>query len=648
VSRIIIKKLILQGTAYKRTLNFNDGLTIISGDKTSGKSLVLSLIDYCLGKSKRIDLNVQKELDGCCDQVFLELKIGNETITLNRFLKEKQTKISTYFCAFEYMEGYTPKTIEIKEVMHFLMRKLNINEYKLIKHQRHSSKHELETVSFRDIFRYVYIHQHELGTHDFLENKTPFKRNKNPHAFKLMFNLVEADKDDLKEQLIKAKNEIEDTNREIVGLKSYLKDKGAEGFNELLTKSDSYEKDIQKLKQEKQSIVQNSNTNSNNENEMYILLKKDLAEIANQIFDLQRQKKEFQISSNAKRLLIEEYNVEKAEIDATLEINYKLVVPNQNIECPLCSSMVLNQFHKETKHNIKPEKTLNKVKKEIINKINLVDNLITSDNKDIEEIDKKIAKLEKEQAILNKAITEFAKETDVPFLSQLDSINSIVNKLTKEQEMVKECVRIHRKVDEKGKHIIELGKEVTRLEKELEKLSVSEEDRKQIIEYLNTQYKKFMERLKYKTDGETYIHTEKYIPYYEGASVYEHESGGLLECMQLSYLAAILSSKAKGYAVGHPGVLLLDSLSKYLGTLKKDEQKEVSQDNSKVTQKDLINDPKVYEEIYEILIELSTNHQIIVVENTPLEKVDIYTKYTFLNGEQGLINPKMNEFREND
>ena len=54
MNRIIITKLILQGTAYKRTLRFKDGLNIISGDKTSGKSLVLSLIDYCLGKSKKL------------------------------------------------------------------------------------------------------------------------------------------------------------------------------------------------------------------------------------------------------------------------------------------------------------------------------------------------------------------------------------------------------------------------------------------------------------------------------------------------------------------------------------------------------------------------------------------------------------------
>ncbi|MGH0417873.1 hypothetical protein [Bacillus cereus] len=643
MNRIIITKLILQGTAYKRTLRFKDGLNIISGDKTSGKSLVLSLIDYCLGKSKKIDLNVQKQLDKYCDQIFLEIQVNKETVTLNRLLKQKQGKISIYYCGFNDLEGYTPKTVELKEVLHFLMRKLNINEYKLIKHKKHSTKQELEKISFRDIFRYSYIHQHELGTHDFLENKSTFKRYKNPYAFELMFNLVEADKDHLQEQLVKVRNEIEDTNKEITGLKSYLKDKDAEDFNELSSKATRFKNEIEQRKLEKKSIIENSKANSNNENKMYIRLKKDLTEIANQIFDLQKQKNELQNSVRAKRLLIEKYNLEKEEINATLEVNYKLAISEQNIECPLCNSTVANQIQEITKDSVTPEKTLLKIKKEINNKINLVNNLISGDNKDIEDIDIKIEKLEKKQEILNRAITEFAKSTDVPFLSQLDSINSIINKLTKNQEIVKECIRIHRKIDEKCKLIDDLNKEVKRLEKDIAALKVSRDVRKQIFNFLNTEYKGFMKRLKYDINNETYVDSESYIPYHEGASVYEHESGGLLECMQLSYLAAILSSKKEGYAVGHPGFLMLDTLSKYLGTIQVE-----SIEQAEIKEEERINDPEVYEEIYKILIELSNKYQIIIVDNTPPEKVSGYTNYTFFSGEKGLINININEFKEED
>lgn len=88
MSQIILRRLILQGISFRRTIEFNKGLTIISGEKTSGKSLILSLIDYCLGKSEKIDLTVQKELNTYCDQVYLELLISDEIITLNRDLKK--------------------------------------------------------------------------------------------------------------------------------------------------------------------------------------------------------------------------------------------------------------------------------------------------------------------------------------------------------------------------------------------------------------------------------------------------------------------------------------------------------------------------------------------------------------------------------
>ncbi|WP_240492524.1 hypothetical protein [Pseudobacillus badius] len=649
---MIIKKLIVQGATYRRTIHFNDSFTIISGEKTSGKSLVLSLIDYCLGKSEKIDLKVQKELNVKCDQVFVEIEINNELLTLNRALKKKTNNIGIYFCSFKDIEGYTPKTVNISEAMHFIMTKLNISEYKVIKHKKHSNEKELQTVSFRDIFRYVYTNQHALGTNDFLEKKTTFKSNKNPHAFKMMFNLVETDKEALKEELVNTQNKIQEASRVITGLQSYLQDKDAEDFNDLIARWDKLNSDIEKQKQAKKTVIENSKSNNNNENKLYIKLKKDLEQITNEIFNYQSEKKNLQLSINSKKLLLEEYKVEQAEVNATLEINYKLVIPDQDIECPLCNSTVSTHTHEAVNQSsMEAEKMLHKVKKEITNKINLVTGLIGRELKNIEELDKLIERLSRKQEIFTEAITEFAKETDVPFLSQINSINSIINRLIKENEIIKEGLRIHRKIDEKKKEIENLDVTVTRLEKEIKALQISDRERKKIFDFLDDEYKGFMERLKYETDGDTFIHREQYIPFYEGSSVYAHDSGGLLECMQLSYLGAILKSKKKGYASGHPGLLMLDSISKYVGTLKQrsnDSQKPVDEQDE-IEEKDKIKDPEVYEEFYKILIELSTDHQIILVENTPPDKFGLlYAKYTFYKGEKGLIDEEKNEFQEID
>lgn len=90
---------------------------------------------------------------------------------------------------------------------------------------------------------------------------------------------------------------------------------------------------------------------------------------------------------------------------------------------------------------------------------------------------------------------------------------------------------------------------------------------------------------------------------------------------------------------------MLDSISKYVGTLKKDENEHSKLEDS-LSHKDSIKDPEVYEEFYKILIELGANHQIILVENTPPQKFDrLYTKYTFYNGKHGLIDEDANEIK---
>ncbi len=630
---IIVNKLILIGTNYKRTIEFKEGLNIIRGERTSGKSLVLSLIDYCFGKSEYIELNVQKQLDKYCDRVFIEIKIGSEILTIYRLIKERKDKIGFYFCEFNDINEYIPKLVDKKEAMQILMRKLNIGEYKRTKYKPHSTEQELETISFRDIFRYVYIKQHALGTDNFLDNKSTFKANKNPYAFEMIFNLIEQDKNQLLDKLVNENNCIDALKKEITGLFSYLKDKEAEDFNELYSNSASIDKKIKEKEEEKEFTIKQSSIQNNNENLMYIKLKKRLTQIANHIEGLRKEKLDLYKSINARKLLIVDYENERLETAATVEVNYKLQVKEQSLECPLCHSIVKSQF-KKGEH--KSEKILQKIQKELSNKINLVKNTIDRDLKKIEEFDNEINRLQKEQLILDNAIVEYSKETTVPFLSQIDSINSIINSYNKDKEILNECMRVHRKIDEKKKSIAEHEKEIERIQKELKKLKVSEDNKNKVFNVLNEKYRSYMQRLKYIVDQETYIDSTKYIPYHDGASVFEHESGGLLECMQISFLSAILSSKEKGYANGHPGLLMLDSISKYLGTIKSD-------DNAEISDSERINDPEVYEEIYKILIELSSNNQIIVVDNTPPTIVSGYPRHTFYSGDKGLINLSVNE-----
>lgn len=628
---MILNKLILQGTLYRRTIEFNNDLTIISGETTSGKSLVLRLIDYCLGKSGKIDFNVQTELGDKCDQIFLEIKIKDEIITFNRFLKEKQNKIRVYFCEYNQIDKYTPKIVELREAMKILMNKLEINEYQLIRKKRNSSNKQIETVSFRDIFRFVYINQHELGTHDFLSKKDVFKARKNAHAFKMIFNLTNENGEAAKRRIVDIQNEILEKKKEIYGLQSYLTDLGITDYVVNNLKIDKKYKEIQDLNSQKKEILERTTekTNSNHENKMYIKLKDDLTGITNDVFEIKNQIKSLMLSIESKKFLIEDYKAELLEVEETIELNYKLTIPEQGVECPLCASKVSSTFQEDDS----AETVLTKIKKQLLNKIKLVESLIDKENKLIVHHNDELSVLLEKQSILSEAIHQYSQKTDVPYLSQINSINVQINKLIKTQEELKEGLKLYNKIEEKRKLILDLELEEKRLNDEITDSKSRESEEIKIFEYINKEYKAFMKRLKYEVDSTTYIHNTEMVPYYNGSSVYSHDSGGLLECMQIAFLAAILKSKKSGFAVGHPGILMLDSISKYVGTLQNEDQSE-----------NKIKDPEVYEEFYKILSELSKDNQIILVENTPLEIYsDLYTKYTFLKGARGLIDDSANE-----
>ncbi|MDO4536192.1 MAG: hypothetical protein Q4B63_10350 [Clostridium perfringens] len=627
MSKIRIKRLVLIGYNYKRTLEFNDGLTIIRGEKTSGKSLVLSLIDYCFGKSEGIKLNVQKQLSEHCDYVLLEIDINSETLILKRNIKQDKNKLSIYFCTLEKMCDYTPKVVDIQDAMSIIMRKLKINEYRIPKNKAHSTKKALEKISFRDIFRYVYINQHMLGTEDFLSTKSAFKKYKNPYAFELIFNLIEQDNDELNCQLVDTNNNLQDIKNEIFGLESYLKDKEAQDFLLLISEEESLKEKIKKQQQEKEMIIRNSNSISD-ENKMYIMLKEKMIDITNKRIDFEERKNDINMSVASKKLLLDDYIQEKKDIEATLEVNYKLTISNQIMKCPLCASEIHSQIQKSDEQS---QDTLKKVRKDIDSKIKLVNSLIEKDLDKLTDINSKIITLSNEKEIYNKAINKFLVNIEVPYLSEIDSINSIINSYNTKMESINECIKLHNKINEKNKFVEELKCEITSLEKKIKDLKINEDNKLDIFNVLNKKYKEYMRRFKYDVN-DSYIDINSYIPYHDGASVFEHESGGLLECMQISFLCAIIASKDKGYAEGHPGLILMDTISKYIGTIISDED---------IKRK--IDDPEIYEEIYKIFIELSSKYQFIIIENTPPVKYNKYAKYTFLAGEEGLINLELNE-----
>ncbi|MBO1209791.1 hypothetical protein [Mammaliicoccus sciuri] len=629
---MIIKKLIVRGDSYQRTLEFSNELNIISGEKTSGKSLVLSLIDYCLGKTSRISLKVQTELEKYVDFIFLEIKIDEDIFTISRGIKKNVTVFWIYHTEFENIDEFIPEKRDKKHLQSFLMNKMGAIEFTKTKNKARTNKLTTETISFRDLYRYCFINQHELGTHSFLSYNEPMKRYKNPICFEMIFDLIDFSQNNLQKEIAKTQNEIQDNKKSKENLEGYLEQRGNSNLIELIDRIEQLNNQIEKLQKKKKDIVQKQNEDKEivASNRDYVLLSEEIRRLDYTIEKLKREVADTELGVTSNEVLLNDYSIEMENIKATEKINYKLRINEHQLTCPLCNSKVKNSIHEE-KIEKQSKDNFNSILKDIEFKIEMVENVIKKSRTNIENLETQINRKKKKRDILLLALNEFSKDVQTPFLPELNSINVNINSYDKEREILLESKRVFNKINELENMIQTEEVKLNKLKKQLENIEDKGQKKKRIMDELNKDYLTNMIKMKYTNTTGAFINPDEYIPYYKNASVYEHDSGGLLECMQLSYLDAIISNENSLY---HPKILLLDSISKYFGTNKHQE--------SLVEEK--INDPEVYLNIFNMLIKLSKKAQIIVVENTPPVEVMDYVKYTFRSGRDGFIDQSKNEF----
>lgn len=630
-----IRKLIVQGISYQRTLEFSQGLNLISGEKTSGKSLVLSLIDYCLGKQAGVSLKVQTELADNVDFIFLEVEINDNVFTVSRSIKKNVSTFWVYHCTFQLIEEFIPEKLDKKAFLSFLMGKIGALEFTKTKNKSRSNELTTETISFRDIYRYCFINQHELGTHTFLSHNEPMKKYKNPIAFEMIFDLIDFSQNDLQTEVVKMQNQIEKNRKQRENLEGYLDQRGNSNYLDLIDQIENHSKQIEDFQKRKNEIIQHQNEDEEiaKSNKDYILLNSEIHELDTEIELLRKKVKDIELGILSNKILLNDYHSEMKDLRATEEINYKLRISEHELTCPLCNSKVKNEFHEDNIEDLS-QNNFKIIIKDLESKIKMIVDIIDTSNKKIEDCKVQISRKNRKREILSLALSEFSKDTRTPFLPELNSLNVKINNLDKDREILLESKRVFNKIDELEKTIETDEAQLKLLRDKLKAMEEKGLHKKRIMTNLNRTYLSQMKKMKYLETTDSYIDEKTYIPYYKNASVYEQASGGLLECMQLSFLNAVISnSKAKF----HPHLLILDSISKYFGTNRIDQ-------NDQDLQTNIINDPEVYLNIFYMFIELSEKAQIIIVENTPPAEISDYIKYTFTSGEHGFIDLSQNEF----
>ncbi|CAK7082499.1 hypothetical protein [Tissierella sp.] len=632
-TRLRLLRLIISGTIYKRTLDIDESLIIIKGDGFSGKSLVLNLIDYCLGgKQEAIDLSVQTELAEYCDEVFLELRAGDKIYTVNRSLKVNRNIINIYLCEFDEYHEYSPWKKKVEEANEFFAEQFQIPLHSILRKRPGSNDLNQEKISFRDFMRFVFIRQGELGTNQFLQNNNTFVSGKNKEVFKIINDLVITDLEEINKEIQIKQNEQNKLDKINNGLEEYLLNREAVNLSKLITVRDEYSENIDTLNKNKKELL---NRNKNDNSRVFSDLKNDIKEIDEIIFDKNENIRILDFSIRNKEILLQDYFNEKEKLEATLEAIKKIKISEHSERCPLCHTVVeIKQENCETNEDI--EKALNQIQ----DKIETLQNLIEVDSKKIVVERSDTSKISEKRKIYVTALNEYKKNMETPYLSEVESINSLIKDITEERNKINSFIDIHHEIDNNASKIVRLSGQLETLNKkknELLKLQKREDD---ILLALNKIYRKLMVRFNFTSiqEDKCYISKDNYLPYYNGISVLKHTSGCLLLCMQIAYLGAILELNIEEENNCHPALLMLDTVSNNIGT------------NTDST--DSI-DPETYGELFKYLVETSKDNQVFIIDNTPPKVTEPNKEFVFRrvnDGESlcGLIDMSKNEIESED
>lgn len=630
-AKLKLKKLIISGKTYKRTLFIDDSIIMIRGDGFSGKSLVLNLIAYCLGgKTELIDLQVQKELALYCNEVFLELEINNKIYTINRYLKEDKNIINIYLCSYNDHKEYSPWKKKVEEANEFIANELQIPLHFILRKKSGSKDYNKENLSFRDFMRYVIIHQGDLGTSKFLKNDNTFVSGKNKEIFKIINNLIIPDLEEISNEVQINQNEYNKIEKINDGLEDYLGNRDATILIELINSKEKIQKDIDGLVENKNNILAN---NKNKSLELYSNLKIDIKNIDEFILEKNNELSNIKLSMKNKEILLRDYKEEEMQLSATLQAMKKVKIVEHSERCPLCHSSIMIKGEDDKDNYEDVERAFIQIK----DKIETLNDLSDNDYKKVLVIENEYEKLDKKKKIYISALEKYQENLNIPYLSEIESINSMIRDYNIEKNKINSLVDIHNEINENKKNLYTLSRKLDELKKRKNELLSLGKREELILSRLNEIYRESMFRFNFKDieEDKCYISKENYLPYYNGISVLKHTSGCLLLCMQIAYLGAILEVNSAQDENCHPGVIMLDTVSNNIGT------------NS---DKDSI-DPQTYNELYKYLYKLSEENQIFIIDNTPPKMGKKATEFIFKrvnSGEvlKGLIDLTKNEIEE--
>jgi hypothetical protein len=614
--RLFLRKLVLVGARKEYVVPFHEGLNIIYGDFDTGKSSILNLVDYCLGASS-VDLYAQLQETG--KHCFLEIEISGKVYTIRRDLFNTKTEIEVFTGDLQSISEAFPTKYyanfsyhgELEYFSNFLLTNLGFPIIE-IKQAPTKAYSKMNRLSFRDLFKFCYFNQDQVGSREILNSGNPIVATKNREVFKYILNVLDADAAQLHAAIAEATKSQTELRKKHNTVAFFLRDTDFKSQQALVENKESLDDEILAANEEIKRLNKQMLASSS----MYSDLRQQIVEFDGLILNTLEEVETDDITLKNNILLKKEYQYDIQKIKAALEVAEKIEVPTEHsFSCPLCSTSVKvndikSNFNQHEKGSLETEL------RGIIKRVKELDSLIKDLKESIDVNQTLLSEYKSATSELRNRLDNETKGLVSPFVSQIESLSARKATLEESKRSTDYLLKIRQTLSDINKQTAVYDEQISLLNNKLALVTSNAPKIDDSLNKISDLLRDFLSSVQMKAVYGVSISEKSFLPLLRDVEYGKISSGGVRTLVSIGFIISLLRHSFDNNGINHPRLLMIDTIGKYLGkTSSKYTDTDDKHDNEFGVGQ---GDKQKYELMYRYLLALSVSehgHQILVVDN---------------------------------
>lgn len=619
-SYLSIHHLHLVGYRKTYSIPFYPGVNIIYGDSDTGKSSILEFINYLLGASS---IELADEIIASVEYAALELEINGIDHTIKRDIFNPGKHIEVYRCIFSecsknFPQKYAPNFNSAVGAdgffSDFLMDSLNFPKVQ-IKVAPSKIDSEVKRLSFRNLFKYIYLSQDDVGSKGFLDQSNGIKYTTNKEVFKYIFNVLDSSITELEHEISFKAKESASLLSKYKAVSDFLRETDYDNQVSLDDSINSIDETIEALSVELKTI--NSKMTANSESYQSIKAAFDLLSLNEKRVSIDILKTKDQIDRYTR--LKNDYENDIAKINSILSAQTRIgELTTESNPCPVCDTL-LAPSTVETAFNSFKDNTLTNEMSSLQKRKRSIQGLIEELSTKQRPLSAQLSSIQHDLIKAREMLDTESEQMITPYLTQRDALIKEVSIKSQLRVQLVNNLKIRNQQQKIYDLYSQAQRAIEQLQTKLQELRDAAPSLSAVLSTLGDNLNSYLKRVNIKNRNDISVSEKTFLPVIRGRDYYRITSGGLRTIASIGHLISLLEY-AIDSDINHPRLLVIDTVGKYLGKTTKEKYSDETNVSEDVAEG--ISDPQKYQNIYEHMLALANKAeekqvpcQIIIVDN---------------------------------